>query len=276
MKRIISVLHGSKKGWRETTGLAFRKMLPAVLAVTALVFLVQLAGVGYSLHRAAELNWQTDSYDYTTGNMTLVQWGPRLETLMSYGWWYPLSAAGYVLVLLTGALTPVRMAGGNRITLSRLPVGGCAPHLGSALSCFGLSLFYWAAELANLFAAEALYSRFVPEAARLPDPAMLALMRWDVLNGLFPAARPGLGLLMLVTVFLQAVTVSCIGWNLAEGRERAGGQIIGLVILLAMSAVQYQIGMGVYGFSLVPLAGAVSTGGSVLHRQFSDEGKEQS
>lgn len=258
MKRFVLTLQNSTRNWQETAGLTFKKALPTVPAVTLIIFLSQLAGVCFSLYQAAELNWLTDTYDYTTGEAIKAVWGPRLEVLMSKGAWFPLSAAGYLFVLLTAAMTPVRMAGGNKLgnTLRRMPAGGFAPCLGSILSGFSFSLFYWAAELANVLVCALLYRQFVPAEAQLPQPAFLALIRWDVLNGLFPFARPGLLVLMLLAVLTQVISVACIGWDLAEGRNSAL-RIVVLVVLLIASVFQYHIGLGNPGSFSVSLTAAV-------------------
>jgi len=268
VKKLITILQNNTKNWQETAGLTFKKALPAALAVTVITFLAQIIGVCFSLREAAQLNWLTNTYDYTTGESIQVLWGPRLEILMSKGAWFPLSAAGYLFILLTIAMTPIRMAGGNRLenALSRMSMGGSAPCIGSILSGFSFSLFYWSAELASVFVSSLLYRQFVPAEVQLPQPAFLALIRWDVLNGLFPFARPGLLVLMLLAVLTQVISVACIGWDLAEGRSSTL-RIIILVVLLIASVFQYHIGLDSLGsFSLSFTAAVCLTADRIRHR----------
>lgn len=195
---------------------------------------------------------------------------------MSCGAWFPLSAAGYLFVLLTVAMTPVRMAGGSKLenTLRRMPAGSFAPCLGSILSGLSLSLFYWTAELASVFASALLYRQFVPAEAQLPQPAFLALIRWDVLNGLFPFARPGRVILLTLAILYQVIAVSCVGWHLAEGRKNTAAHVFVLAAVLIFSVFQYTIGLDSAGVASVPLVGAVSLWGNLIRRQL--KGEEES
>lgn len=273
MRNFISVLKESRKGWQLTAGLTFKKALPTVLVVTLIIFAAQIAGVCISLYFAAELNWQNTVTDNITGTQITQLWGPRLEGLMYKGAWFPLSAAGYLFVLLTVAMTPVRMAGGNKLlhTIGRMPMGGRAPRIGSVLSGLSFSLFYWAMELMNFFTAALFYEKFVPEAAQLPHPMMMALLRWEALNGLFPVARPWMLILMAVTGLSQVIAVSCIGWHLAEGRERAAVHIFVLAVILIFSVFQYKTGLGNTAVFCVSLTAAVSLWGNLIRRQFRGE-----
>ena len=243
MKRLLKNINAALKCWRQAAALYFKKALSAVLPITAIMVIAQLAGVWISLRAAEKLNWQTSSYDYATGNSTLVLWGPRLEELMSRGAWYPLSAAGYCLILLTLAVTPMRIAGGNKLggTFRRMPVGGCAAAFGSIVSGFALAVFYWAAELGTLFGSELMYRLIVPAQTQIPKPAMIALLRWDVLNGLFPASRLWLAPLLLAVILMQVISVVCAGWNLAEGRESSRLEFAAVFLIILGSAFNYQI-----------------------------------
>ncbi|MBR6790469.1 MAG: hypothetical protein IKM31_06365, partial [Oscillospiraceae bacterium] len=155
--------------------------------------------------------------------------------------------------------------------VGRMPMGGRAPRIGSVLAGISFSLFYWAMELTNFFAAALLYRKFVPAEAQLPHPMMMALLRWEVLNGLFPAARPGMLILLAVTGLSQVIAVACIGWHLAEGREGAAAHIFALAVILIFSVFQYKTGLGNTAVFCVSLTAAVSLWGNLIRRQFRGE-----
>ncbi|MDD6032531.1 MAG: hypothetical protein PUC47_03450 [Oscillospiraceae bacterium] len=215
------------RGWQKIAALYLKKSLLPVAAVLVLTVGLQLLGFRRAVRQAASLGFALPQ-DGTES----LPWAPRLEGLMARGFWHPLFIAGLILTLAVCLLTPLRLCGGSRgcATLRRMPFGSAALLLGSSVCGSVLALCFWAAEFATLPACWLLYSKMIPQELQIPDALLMALLRWDVLNGLFPAARTGLLALMPLLLMAMAVTACCTGWLFAN-RQWGGWASLLLTIL---------------------------------------------
>ena len=215
------------QGWQKIAALCLKKSLLSTAAVLMLTMGLQLFGLWRNLKQVIALGLELPQ-----DGAEALPWAPRLEGLMARGFWHPLFIAGLSLTLAICLLTPLRLCGGSRgcASLRRMPLGSGALLLGSSVCGSVLVLCFWAAEFATLPVCWLLYSKMIPLELQIPDALLMALLRWDVLNGLFPAARPGLLVLIPLLLMAMAVTACCTGWLFAN-RQWGGWASLLLTIL---------------------------------------------
>jgi len=229
-------------GWQKIAALHFKKSLLPAGGLVLLTALGQLGGFWLRLEETAKQGFRALRY----GDGLPRPWGPRLEILMGEGGWYPFFVGGLALLLVALALLPLWMARGGKALASfrRMPVGKWALLLGGAVNAFSWVCCFWAGEFLTLLGCFGLYRLRVPAEVQLSDALLMALLRWDPLNGLFPAARPWLLPLLLTELLALAVIAACTGLYVLGGGLR--GWSFGLpitVLSIWLIAVLYKTGL---------------------------------
>lgn len=248
-------MKGNKiKGWRQMAGLCLKKSALPAAGVTLLTMALQLAGTWAFLAHARAENF---SAVFGSETLPLV---PRLEIAMSGSGWYLMFTAGLLGMLLVVFLLPIRLAGKNRTAglLRRMPAGKWAMALGSAVNAFCLLLVFYAAEFSTVFMSNLLYKAMVPAEKQLADALLMALLRWEVLRGLFPAALPGMFGYMAGILLVLSWAVAGLGLLLAEKRLRRWHLFALMGLTLATTPFLYTEGLqpnkyGVLAVSLILL-----------------------
>lgn len=252
-------MKGNKiKGWRQMAGLCFRKSMLSAMLTILLTMTAQLVGIWAFLTQAKSKNFTTV---FGSETLPLV---PRLEVAMGGSGWYLLFTAGFLAMLLVILLLPLRLSGRSRPSgsLRRAPIGKWAMALGSAVNAFCLLLAFYAAEFSTVFLGNLLYKTVIPPEKQLADALLLALLRWDVLRGLFPAALPGMFVYMAGLLLILSWAAAGMGLLLA-GRRFRRWQLFALTALtLAVTPFLYTEGLqpnkyGVLVVSLILLSNIV-------------------
>lgn len=229
-------------GWTKVAALYFKKSLFPFGGILLLTILVQLGGVWMALSKAAEEGFTASAPMSTVP----TPWAPRLEALMSEGGWYPLFTIGLGLMLIGVMTLPLWLSREEKSMAAfwRMPMGRWAPLLGGVFHAFCWLCCFWAAEFLTLLGSFALYRCRVPEPLQIPDALLMTLLRWEPLNGLFPAARPWLLPLLMLELLALGVINACTGLY-AQGGGRRGWSfgLVVSVLSLSLTRLLYETGL---------------------------------